>query len=147
LERRLRRAFAAAGLDPERVHRVPRQSATGYLRLVAASDVFLDSVGWNGGQTTLEAVALGVPVVTWPGRLMRGRHGLGILSTLGVTNTIGRSAGEYVGLAVRAGLDSAWRARISARMHRRHARLFDDRRPVRALERFYRRAVREARVS
>jgi predicted O-linked N-acetylglucosamine transferase (SPINDLY family) len=66
---------------------------------------------------------------------------------LWVTDTIGGSAREYVGLTVRAGLDSAWRARVSARMQRRHGQLFDDRAPVRALEWFYWRAVRNAPAS
>jgi predicted O-linked N-acetylglucosamine transferase (SPINDLY family) len=145
LERRLRRAFRRARMDEERVRRVPRQSATGYLGLLAASDVFLDTVGWNGGHTTLEAVALGLPVITWPGRFMRSRHSAGILNTLGVTDTIAGSGREYVRLAVRAGTDPAWRRQISRRMRGRHAFLYDRHEPVRALEEFYRRALRAAR--
>ncbi len=39
-------------------------------------DLFLDSVGWSGCNSTLEALACGLPVVTWPGELMRGRAAL-----------------------------------------------------------------------
>jgi predicted O-linked N-acetylglucosamine transferase (SPINDLY family) len=36
-------------------------------------DVILDSIGWSGGNTSLQAIELGKPVVTLPGAFMRAR--------------------------------------------------------------------------
>ncbi|MBL1211012.1 MAG: glycosyltransferase, partial [Geminocystis sp. GBBB08] len=74
-----------------------------YLNLNLVSDVFLDTFSWSGGNTTLEAIACNLPVVTCPGELMRGRHSYGILKMLGVTETIASCEEEYIEIAVRLG--------------------------------------------
>jgi protein O-GlcNAc transferase len=135
MNRRLAAAFAAAGLDAARhVVWVPPQDPPHYAGLNAACDVYLDSLEWSGGNTTLEAVAAGLPVVTLPGRLMRGRHSAAILTMMGVTETIARSNDDYVSLAARLGTDPAWRRRIASAVVDRRSHLYDDEAPVRALE-------------
>ncbi len=60
-------------------------------RFAAASaqcDVMLDSIGWSGGNTTLEALAQDLPVVTFEGELMRGRVSAGILRMMGMPEAI-----------------------------------------------------------
>ena len=37
------------------------------MQLLGVLDVYLDSIGWNGGITTLRALAMNCPVVTLPG--------------------------------------------------------------------------------
>ena len=115
-----------------------------YWNLNLVSDVFLDTFGYSGCVTTLEAVACGLPVVTLPGEFHRGRHSYGILRQLGVTETIADSLEEYVKIAVRLGQDREWRAQIMQRTSAGHGSLFGDTRPVRALEDFFQHAVREA---
>lgn len=39
--------------------------------------------------------------MTWPGRMMRGRHSLAILRLMGIADTVAGSADEYVEIAVR----------------------------------------------
>jgi predicted O-linked N-acetylglucosamine transferase (SPINDLY family) len=143
-EERLQRAFAAEGLTA-RDHCVmlPQCSPFDYWNLNLISDVFLDSLEWSGGVTTMEAVACGLPVVTLPGRFMRGRHSAGILTQLGVTDTIARDKDGYVEIAARLGLDEHWRAQIVERMAAGHPRLYDETTCVRALEDFYRTVVDE----
>src|SRR5207342_1017310 len=55
-----------------------------YLRLNQLCDVMLDTLHWSGGNTSLDALAMGLPVVTFPGTLMRGRQSFGMLRTMGV---------------------------------------------------------------
>lgn len=139
---RLERAFAAGGLDPAR-HLVflPWLAWTDFLDLNAACDVFLDSVGWSGGNTSFEALSRGVPLVTWPGRFMRGRHALAMLRVLGAGECVARDADHYVEIAVRLGADPAFRDRQRALIAAGRDRLFRDRAPVDALEAFYRRVA------
>lgn len=144
-EARLAAAFRAAGLDPAR-HLVflPWQPWRDFLQLNAVSDAFLDSVGWSGGNTTLEALSQGLPPVTLPTAFMRGRHTYAMLRLLGLDELIARDADDYVRIAVRLGTDPAWRRTVRERIAAGRGRLYDDVEAVRALEAFYRRAHAEA---
>jgi protein O-GlcNAc transferase len=113
-----------------------------FVGVARVSDVFLDSIGWSGCNSALECLDANLPIVTWPGPFMRGRHCAAILRMLGVTDTIAASADDYVALAVRLARDPAWRADLSARMAEHRARLFADPAPVRALESFIESVVR-----
>jgi predicted O-linked N-acetylglucosamine transferase (SPINDLY family) len=141
---RLKRAFAARNLD-HAAHCVllPPLGELDYWNLNAVSDVFLDSLEWSGGVTALEAIACGLPIVTLPGALMRGRHSFGILSQLGVHDTIASDKHHYVEIAVRLGRDQPFRAHVLDRMAGAHGRLYGDARCVRKLEDFYRSVVRD----
>ena len=142
IRRRLGAAFARAGLKYERFIRfLPRQSYYDYLDLMRGSDIFLDTFGWSGGLTTLDAVRCGLPVVTCPGDLMRGRQSAGILKQLEITDTIATNADEYVEIAVRLGLDHGWREQVAHQVHERQDRLFHDRSFLPALEEFFSRAA------
>jgi len=144
---RLQRAFAHFNLDSEDYCVfLPRQDWLGYASLNAVSDIYLDTLSWSGGNTTLEAIACNLPVVTCPGEFMRGRHSYGILKMLGVTETIAQTEAEYIDIAVRLVMDSAWRNSIVQRMREHHANLYDDKTCVAALEDFYRRVVREGQL-
>lgn len=141
---RLSRSFATAGLDASDYCVVlPPQAGFDYWNLNRVSDVFLDTTGWSGGVTTFEAIACGLPVVTLPGKLMRGRHSYAILTQAGVTDTIAGTPEEYVEIAVRLGLDRPWRDNVLERMARGCTALFWDARSVGALEDFFRRVVKE----
>lgn len=138
LRQRMYRAFKEFNLDHEEFCVfLPRLNHQPYLRLNLAADVFLDTLSWSGGNTTLEAIACGLPVVTCPGEFMRGRHAYGILRQMGVTATIAHNESEYIEIAVRLGRDTAWRAEICQQMQAGQAQLYEDVTCVRALEDFY----------
>jgi protein O-GlcNAc transferase len=62
-------------------------------------DVFLDSIGWSGCNTTLEAIAYDLPIVTLPTDLMRGRHSAAFLTRMHMDNYISKSIEEYINFA------------------------------------------------
>lgn len=141
---RLKRAFAQVGLDSEEYCLLlPRLKSHEYKSLNLVSDIFLDTLAWSGGNTTLEAVAFNLPVVTCPGEFMRGRHSYAIVKMLGVTETIAANESEYIEIAVRLGLDPEWRQSIVQKTIENNSRVFEDKTCVRALEEFYDRVVRE----
>jgi len=134
---RIAQAFATRNLSAEdfcRFH--PRLDNQAYMSLNLGCDVFLDSPMWSGNNTTHEAVACGLPVITWPGPMMRGRHAAAICAMMGISETVARDIEEYVALGVRAANDAAWRGHLRDEIATRRERLFDDPRPVRALESF-----------
>jgi protein O-GlcNAc transferase len=105
------------------------------------SDIYLDSIGWSGCNSTFEAVACGLPVVTLPGELMRGRHSSAILTMMGVTETTAGTLDEYVMMAVRLAQDQEWRRHISDKIAGNRRRIYQDRTCISALEDFIERAV------
>ena len=141
---RLERAFEAAGLDPLR-HLAfrPRLSRAEFFDLNHHADVYLDSPGWSGGMTTLEALATGLPAVTWPGPFMRARHTYAFLRALDLPSLIAYDLDEYVEIAVRLGNDPDERTVLRRTILERAGRLYDDTASVRALEAFFERAVAE----
>lgn len=144
---RLQLAFSKYSLNSERYCVIlPVQDQIAYWNLNLVSDIFLDTLGWSGGHTTLEAIACNLPVVTCPSELMRGRHSYGILQMLGVTETIAKDEAEYVEIAVRLGLDPVWRQSIVQQLLSNHSCLYDDKTCVLALEEFYQRVVQERQV-
>ncbi|MBD2597855.1 hypothetical protein H6G74_26540 [Nostoc spongiaeforme FACHB-130] len=142
LRSRLERAFAAIGLISEDYCvflNIPER--LDYLMINLLSDVYLDTFTWSGGNTTLEAIACNLPVVTCPGEFMRGRHSDSFFKMLGVTETIAANEAEYIDIAVKLGLDSTWRNHIAEKISQRHHLLFDDQACVTGLENFYRQIV------
>jgi predicted O-linked N-acetylglucosamine transferase (SPINDLY family) len=121
---------------------LPRLEPSAYNSLIRLADVFLDSIGWSGCNSTFEAIAHDIPVVTLPGRFMRGRHSFAILTMMGVTETIASSIDEYISLAVRLGEDSVIRQSISDKIAANKHRLYGDRTCITALEDFLEKAVK-----
>lgn len=135
--KRLSRAFQGRGLDAKdycTIH--PKMSQSEFLGFTASADVFLDTIGWSGGNTTLETVALDVPVVTLPGPMMRSRHSYAILKMMGVEDTIARDIDGYVDIAVRLGVDPAWRHEIVGKMRTNKKTIYNDDQAIRGLEGF-----------
>ncbi|MEN9259489.1 MAG: tetratricopeptide repeat protein [Thermostichus sp. HHBFW_bins_43] len=133
--RRMIRAFQAYGLRAEdHVLLLPELNPEQYAAYNALGDIYLDSIGWSGGNTTLEALPYGIPIVTLPGSLMRGRHSYAILQQMGIPDTIAHSLQEYVHIAVRLGTDSVWREQIGQQIQERQYRVYRDPTPIRALE-------------
>lgn len=142
---RLRRAFEAAGLAFDaHVSFLPRLNRDEYRGLNATADVFLDTPEWSGCNSTLEALAWDVPVVTLPGRWMRGRHASAFYRRMELDALIARNEAHYVDLAVRLGADAAWRADQRRRIAAARTRLYDDPSPVDAMVRFLRDAAANA---
>jgi protein O-GlcNAc transferase len=132
---RLSRAFSAFGLDAASYCVfLPKVSTYDFWALNMTSNVSLDSLEWSGFNTTIDAIACGLPVVTLPGRFMRGRHSFAILSRMGVTETIAANKTEYVEIAALLGMDSKWRTLIVQKMSSREALIYEDSNCIRGLE-------------
>ena len=131
-------AFSQYGLSADArcvIH--PRTSHPEFLRLNQMTDIALDSARWSGCNSTLDAITCGLPVVTLPGAMMRGRHSYAILKMIGVDETIARNEDDYVEIAVKLARNRPWRDDIAGNIRRTAPRAFDDPAPIRALETFF----------
>ena len=143
-QRRLEMAFAAYGLTSQDYCVIlPRLDRDDYLSLNLVADIFLDSIDWSGGNTTLEAIACNLPIVTLPGKFMRGRHAYAMLQMLGIADTIAASAADYISIATRLGLEPQWRQEIVEQIQVRSTQLYNDKTCIVALEDFFKTLIRQ----
>lgn len=117
LRGRLERALRAAGADPARqVLFLPMTRRSRFLSICAACDVMIDTPRWSGGNTTIDALLAGLPVVTVPGALMRGRQSMAMLRTLGLDELICADGAAQAAAAVAIARDPARRADLARRI-------------------------------
>jgi predicted O-linked N-acetylglucosamine transferase (SPINDLY family) len=132
---RLLRAFQAAGVAMEsHVLFLPIRSRSEYLRVNLACDVMVDSLHWSGGNTSLDALHAGLPVVTSPGRFMRGRQSMAMLQRLDCAELVADSPQQLAALAVEIAHDHSHRDALSARIRRNLPALAQSDEPLHALD-------------
>jgi predicted O-linked N-acetylglucosamine transferase (SPINDLY family) len=146
--RRLEAAFSRFSLRMEDfVKMLPSLDTAHYHALNQLADVFLNSMGWSGFNTTMEALACNLPVVNMPDDLMRGRHTHAILKMMDLSETESRNMDEYVAIAARLAKEPAWRKEISEKIARNRHMIYRDMECIRGLEDFIRQAVAQAAVA
>jgi len=135
---------SAAGIAPERVDFVPYRPRSEYLRGFHDIDVALDTLPYNGHTTTLDALWMGVPVVSRIGTTCVGRGGLSQLHCLGLAELAADTDAEFVATAVALATDlprlTALRASLRARLEA--SALMDAPRFACNIERLFRQAWR-----
>src|SRR6202171_270190 len=142
---RLRRAFRAVGLDAEN-HCVflPRLGAARFVAAVGRCDVVLDSIGWSGCNSILESLVHNLPMVSFAGEMMRGRHTAAILDMMDISETTAQTIEDYVSIAGVLGRNPTRRIELSATIAANKHRVYRDRDCIVALEAFLDGAVRNA---
>ena len=134
LSQKLKQRLQQAGLDFGRqAVLLPWLSAEKFRALLAGATVYLDTIGFSGFNTALQAVESGLPVVTREGRFLRGRLASGILRHIGAAELVAADDEAYIELAV--GL-----AKNPRRLDADRERLYEDAAPVAALQEFLERA-------
>ena len=121
----------------QRIVFVPRLREDDYLNLISVADVMLDTVHFNGMNTSLEAFAVGTPVITLPAAFQRGRHTQAMYRRMGLAELVAPDSQAYVEMAVRLASEKEQREAVSARITERCAVLYEDGEVVREFERFF----------
>ena len=116
-----------------RVKFLPAMSHLDYMNVTALADVALDTRPFGGGNTSWQAIAAGTPMVTWPGRYLRGRYTQALYRLIGVEDAIANSAEEYISRAIRFGTDRTYANAFNARVQDRCDTIFEDRQHVDSL--------------
>jgi predicted O-linked N-acetylglucosamine transferase (SPINDLY family) len=121
----------------ERIVFVPAQDLGGFLNLLALADVVLDTLHFNGMNSSLESFSVGTPIVTLPTALQRGRHTAGMYRKMDFTECVAADADDYVRIAVKLGTEKDYRRYAGSEILRRNEVLFEDVRVVREFERCF----------
>jgi protein O-GlcNAc transferase len=92
--------LAKQGIAAERVSFSSFKPRPEYLALYHQIDIGLDTIPYNGHTTTLDALWMGVPVITLVGGTVVGRAGLSQLTNVNLQELIAAKAEDYVRIAV-----------------------------------------------
>ena len=140
VEDRMRVHAIAAGIAPDRLVFAPIVGAHDHLARYPLADLFLDTLPYGAHTTASDALWMGVPVLTVPGRGFAGRVCASLVQAAGLPDCVCASAEEYVARAIAFGQDRATLAPLRERLvaGRGSALLFDTPRLVRELESLFR---------
>jgi predicted O-linked N-acetylglucosamine transferase (SPINDLY family) len=142
LRARLLHAFSD---EMQRVQFRPRMQFEDFLSFLTLSDVVLDTTHFSGGLTSLISFACDAPIVTLPGKFMRGRLTSAFYGQMGVMDCVAQDAQSYIDIATRMANDRDWKEEVVEKI-RTHAReLYEDLEAVHELERFLEWAADEDR--
>jgi predicted O-linked N-acetylglucosamine transferase (SPINDLY family) len=128
------------GIDSSRLEFVDPQPRTDYFQTYRRIDIALDTLPYNGHTTSLDALWMGVPVLTLAGRTVVGRAGVSQLTNLGMIDWIARAPEQFANRAVTAAGDLQALAELRAglRERMRGSPLCDAARFARNIEAVYR---------
>jgi predicted O-linked N-acetylglucosamine transferase (SPINDLY family) len=133
LEGRLQAAFEAGGLVfDDCVRFIPWLAQGEFFGLLDQADVYLDSIGFSGFNTAMQAIERGTPLVAWEGEFMRGRLASGILRQAGLDEWVAGSAEAYLEKVERLCAERGLREQVRKAIVERRDALFDDRASVAA---------------
>lgn len=138
--REIEAIFAAAGVAMSRVDLRGPCDRLAHFQAYRDIDIALDPFPHGGGMTTLDALWMGVPVVTAPGRTISSRLAAASQTALGLADWIAASDADYVERAVgmTRDLDALARLRAELRPRLRRSPFGDPAQYARAVEAAYR---------
>jgi protein O-GlcNAc transferase len=133
-------AFAKGGISADRVTLFGHVCREEHFAAYREIDIALDPFPHGGGMTTLDALWMGVPVVTAPGQTISSRLAAATLTAAGLSEFIATDYRRYVELAVNKTSDLASLAllRSSLRNHMANTDFGDPARYARTVEQHYR---------
>lgn len=132
--------FEQQRIASNRIEFVDHQPRDKYLEQYQRFDIALDTIPYNGHTTTLDALWMGVPVVSLVGQTVVGRGGLSILTNVGLPNLVAQSQEQFVQICKTLGTDlpalQELRSKLRSRLQK--SPLMDAQRFARNIESSYR---------
>lgn len=91
--------FNSCGIDRSRLEFRGPSELSGMMQEYGDIDIALDPLSYNGGTTSLQAMWMGVPLVTMCGGNFTSRMGASFLTVLGKSEWIASNESEYIEIA------------------------------------------------
>ncbi|MBF0588319.1 MAG: tetratricopeptide repeat protein [Magnetococcales bacterium] len=118
---RIHEVMARHGVAPSRVILEGARPHEALLAQYNGIDLALDTQPYSGGLTTLEALWMGVPMVTVHGETFASRHATSFLKTLGLDELVCRDLAAYVERVVALASDPARLVQLRSGLRERMA--------------------------
>lgn len=139
----LRQSAVRAGVEATRLVFGGRVAANEYVARLRLSDLFLDTLPFNGGTTASDALWAGLPVLTQIGESFAGRMAASLLTAVGLEPLVTATPDAYAALAMELGRNpdriAGLREKLAAQ--RLTSRLFDVSHFRRHIEEAYRQMI------
>ncbi|SAL03387.1 tetratricopeptide repeat protein [Caballeronia ptereochthonis] len=132
--------FDSLGICPSRLEYTDYRPRDQYLRAYHHIDIVLDTFPYNGHTTSLDALWMGVPVVTIVGNSPQSRAGYSLLSNLGLGELAASSGARFVDTAVSLATDLPHLGELRAGLRNRmvNSPLMNGKRFARSMEQAFR---------
>ena len=136
---RLRRAAEAEGVAGERLLFAPKRPNPEHLARYRLANLFLDTYPYGAHTTAADALWMGVPVLTIPGRSFASRVCADVVRAAGLSDLVCASASEYIAQAITLACAPAKLEALRARLRRSRdtSLLFDTPQLTRGLEELF----------
>ena len=134
--RHLREEATARGVDPDRLIFADRLPRATYLARMSLADLFLDTLPCNAHTTASDALQMGVPLVTCPGRGFAARVAASMVTTAGLPDLIADDLAHYETMALDLAHDPQRQAECRAKLSAKKP-VFDIDRLTRQVEAAY----------
>ncbi len=135
--RKVKSTFNEFGINADRVRYQSRRPYQRYLEAFCAIDIVLDTFPANGGLCLLDALWMGIPVVTLAGHWLGERQGVSILSSIDCGQWVASSPDQYIDIACSLAADPQHLAELRQTIRKKMSgsSLLDNIRLARAIER------------
>lgn len=137
--RQMRSRAKLLGIDPDRLVFAEKIALEDHLKRIPLADLALDTIRYNGGATTANALGCGIPVLTVLGRHWVSRMSASQLAAVGLPDLVLPSLDFYAHTAIELALDQNKLKTLKQCLKKNipHAPLFDSRKFIRQLESGY----------
>jgi protein O-GlcNAc transferase len=133
---RLRKAFDVERSDFDaHVCVIPYLDRGRFFGLMQHAALMLDTVGFSGFNTALQAIEAGLPVLAREHNFMRGRLASGIMRRMELPELVADTDDAFIDKAVKLAADATKCKELRVEIINRRKILFNDVEPIRALER------------
>ena len=134
---RVFKAFRETDLNPEHFIRfIPFLKKEEFYGLLHQSDLYLDTLGFSGFNTAMQAIACDLPIVTKEGKFMRGKLASAILCNLQLDSLVAKTNEEYINIAVNLIQNNQLLKSYKTKIAQSKLSVFENLEPIRALEQF-----------
>ncbi|MBY0403722.1 MAG: tetratricopeptide repeat protein [Cyanobacteria bacterium] len=125
-----------------RIQFLPRTSAGQFYQALSLCDVMLDPMHFGGGNTSLEALSFGTPIVTYPQAFMRGRFTQGFYQMMNhpeiYSNLVAQTPEDYIQTAVKLATEKEYRHHLQEKILEHGAILYNQASSTLELESIFR---------
>ena len=138
LKKRLKISIEEAGFIFEKhIIFVPQQSRKGFSTLMKNADILLDTIGFSGMNTAMQAIGCGLPIITREGQFQRTKHVSAILKTIEAEELIAQTEEEYIDLVEKFFFDQEFQNAIKLKIKNKENYLYRNKSAIRELEDFF----------
>ena len=97
-----------------------------YFSMLKKSDVILETFPFGGGNTMLQALAVGTPYVSLKSNYLRGSFGSGFYSYINETQFIAKTIDDYISIAINVATSNKIKSDFKKRVKEKHSKLFNN---------------------